>query len=59
MTRILHVLTKENDALANEMISRQRQNPGQRVETADLTREQPDYTALLEGIFAADSVVVW
>ena len=59
MTKILHVLTKENDALPNEIISRQRQDPERRVEMADLTREQPDYPALLEKIFEADAVVVW
>ena len=59
MTRILHVLTKENDALASEMIARQQQDPELRVETADLTREQADYPALLQKIFDADAVAVW
>jgi hypothetical protein len=59
MTKILHVLTKENDALPNEIISRQRQDPERRVETTDLTQEQPDYPALLKKVFEADSVSVW
>jgi hypothetical protein len=59
MTKILHVLTKENDAVANEVISRQRQDPELRAETVVLTQEQADYPALLERIFEADSVAVW
>ena len=59
MTKILHLLTKENDTLANELISRQRQDPELRVETVALTQEQADYPALLERIFEADSIAVW
>jgi len=59
MTKILHVLTRENDDLAEAVISRQRQEPGQQVQTVDLADGQPGYPALLEKIFEADSVEVW
>ena len=59
MAKILHVLTRENDDLAREIVSRQRQEPTQQVETVDLTQEQRDYPALLKRIFEADSVAVW
>ena len=59
MARILHLLTRENDALATEIISRQREEPDQQVETVDLTQERPDYSRLLEKIFETDSIAVW
>ena len=59
MTKILHVLTKKNDTLPNEIMARQRQEPNQQVVTVDLTRERPDYPALLNKVFEADSVSVW
>lgn len=59
MTRILHLLTKEDDGLANEILSRQRQDPSLQVQTVDLTQPQPDYPALLHQIFDADSITVW
>ena len=59
MKRALHILTRENDALASEVISRQREQPGVKVEVIDLTHVDPDYAALLELVFTADSVAVW
>ena len=59
MTTALHILTKADDALAVEMIARQRSEAGQTVEVVDLTVDSPDYANLLERIFAADSVAVW
>jgi hypothetical protein len=59
MPDLLHILTKPNDTLALEIISHQRQQPGTNVEVVDLTQPEPDYKALLDQIFAADSVAVW
>ena len=59
MPRILHILTKSEDALPRQIISRQTEQPGAKVEMVDLTQPDPDYTALLEKIFGADSVEVW
>ena len=59
MPALLHILTRENDPLAAEISSRHRAEPECRVEVADLTQPPPDYAALLEKIFAADSVQVW
>ncbi len=59
MRKILHVLTRENDSVACELISRQRAQPDCELETVDLTTGQPDYEDLLQRVFAADSVAVW
>lgn len=59
MHRILHILAKPDDALAAEIISGQGRLPDHTVKVADLTGPDPDYRALLEDIFAADSVAVW
>jgi len=59
MRKVLHILTKEDDADANEVISRQRAMPDCVLMTVDLVPGQPDYTGLLEKIFTADSVAVW
>ena len=58
MKKFLHVLTKENDALASEVLSQQ-QSPEWKLEIVDLTQGQPDYANLVEKIFEADSVAVW
>jgi|HubBroStandDraft_1064217.scaffolds.fasta_scaffold279224_3 hypothetical protein len=59
MRRVLHILTKPDDALAGELMARQKNAPGTKVEVVDLNLAQPDYNALLEKIFAADSVESW
>jgi hypothetical protein len=59
MKTILHILTKPDDVLARELAARQRSLPETRVEAADLTPPEPDYGAVVEKIFAADSVEVW
>jgi len=59
MPAILHILTKPADPLAQEIISRQVQQPDVKVERVDLTQAEPDYNALLQKIFAADAVAVW
>ena len=59
MRKVLHILTKENDTYADEVISRQRAMPDCELTTVDLAAGQPDYPNLLERIFTADSVAVW
>ena len=59
MPTALHILTKSADKFAEEIIARQRLHAGQTVDVTDLTTDSPDYTDLLERIFAADSVAVW
>jgi len=59
MRTILHILTRDEDALAQELITQQRTLPETKVEVVELTTPAPDYDALLEKIFAADSVEVW
>jgi hypothetical protein len=59
MRHILHILTKPADDLAADVIRRQRRQANDAIEVFDLTREQPDYAALLERVFAADSVLTW
>ena len=59
MSVILHILTQSEDSLAREIITRQKDLPDCTVETVDLRSPEVDYPALLEKIFAADSVEVW
>lgn len=59
MRKVLHILTKENDTDADDVVSRQRALPDCELETVDLAAGQPDYAGLLEKIFTADSVAVW
>jgi hypothetical protein len=59
MRTILHILTKPDDSLAQEIISKQRENSGNKIEVMDFNRGEPNYKELLEKIFAADSVEVW
>jgi hypothetical protein len=59
MPRVLHILTRPDDALAREVIARQKSVAGNEVEVVDLTVAEPDYKELAEKIFAADSVESW
>ena len=59
MRAILHILTRPEDELTRELIAQQRQRPETKVETFDLRGPGPDYSALVEKIFAADSVAVF
>jgi hypothetical protein len=59
MRRLLHILTRPDDALAREIIARQQGIAGNEVQTVDLTRPEADYEELLGKIFAADSVQSW
>ena len=58
MRTILHILTKPEDDLTRTIIETQRTLTDTRIEVETLTR-MSDYGALLEKIFAADSVEVW
>ena len=58
MPSVLHILTRPEDVLSQELIARQ-SAAGSEVEAVDLTLPEPDYKALLEKIFAADSVESW
>ena len=59
MRLLLHILTRPDDALVREIITRQQNGGENKTVVADLTKPQPDYKVLLENIFAADSVQVW
>ncbi|HEY3862256.1 MAG TPA: hypothetical protein VGO59_10240 [Verrucomicrobiae bacterium] len=59
MRRVLHILTRPNDALPRELIALQKAAGGAEIEVIDLTAPEPDYQALLEKIFEADSIESW
>ena len=59
MRVVLHILTRPDDTLAQEIIARQRDQSDQVVNVVDLTAAEPDYARLIQEIFAADSVAVW
>ncbi len=59
MRTLLHVLTQTEDALAADIIAKQKTETENQVEVVDLTKDDADYKSLLEKIFAADSVQVW
>jgi hypothetical protein len=59
MRRILHILTAEDRPFSSELIQHQAASPHCDVETFDLNQVQPNYDALLDKIFSADSVAVW
>lgn len=59
VTTVLHMLTRPQDPLPQDVIARQQRDPNLRIDVADLTLPEPDYDRLLDQIFAADSVQVW
>jgi hypothetical protein len=59
MTTILHILTRGTDELSQRIIEAQRALPDTRIEVMDLPPEGADYTAVVENIFASDSIEVW
>ncbi|MEO5804381.1 MAG: hypothetical protein ABIR24_12715 [Verrucomicrobiota bacterium] len=59
MPTLLHILTQPDDALASEIIAKQKSKPENKIEVVDLTQADADYKKLLEKIFSADSVQVW
>ena len=58
MRTILHILTRPADELTNQLAEQQRLLPETKVELADVTGGSVDYDALVQRIFAADSVEV-
>jgi hypothetical protein len=59
MPRILHILTRPDDALTRGVIQRQEEDPQNKIVVSDLTQPWPDYRGLLGKIFEADSVQTW
>ena len=59
MPRVLHIITRQNEPLAPEIINCHRAQTDCHIDVVDLTKPEPDYQDLLEKIFAADSVQVW
>lgn len=59
MRKVLHIRTRPDDTLAEEILALQRGDAQLEVQVADLTGEASDYNDLLLAIFAADSVEVW
>ena len=59
MPRILHILTRPDDALPQEIIAHQKKSHPDEIEIADLRVPHPNYDQLLEKIFAADSIECW
>lgn len=55
----IHILTRPEDELSSRLIALQEEGGEGKVRGFDLTVEEPDYAALLEAIFQADSVAVW
>lgn len=58
MKKVLHVLTREGDELAEAIVAADRE-AGEGIEVVRLTVTEVDYQQLLEAIFAADSVQSW
>jgi hypothetical protein len=59
MKTALHVLVRPDDPTARAVLEAQRQDPELKVEVVDLAAAQPDYAALVEALFRADSIAVW
>ena len=59
MRKVLAIVTQQNDPLNDAVIAQEQFLPEHEVKIVDLTTGEPDYRALLEDIFAADSVQVW
>jgi hypothetical protein len=58
MRTILHILTRPADELTRELIAKQRELPETKVDVVELTQANPDYGALVQKIFSADSIEV-
>ena len=56
---VLHVLTRADDGVALAVVQRQQRQGLVAVRVADLASSNPDYSALLAAIFAADTIAVW
>ena len=55
----LHILTRPADELVTTLLERERAAGQTQVEVVDLSQPSPDYGALVDRVFAADSVVTW
>jgi hypothetical protein len=60
MRKTLHILTRPEDAIAEDIIAKQEASEtSPEIRRFDLTSKAPDYEQLLTEIFEADSVQVW
>jgi len=59
MRVVLHILAQPDDELARNVIAQQSADSELQVKVSDLRTVVPDYTGLIEEIFAAESVAVW
>jgi hypothetical protein len=59
MRTILHIVTRAEDPLSRDIIKRQREFADVQIDVVELTASAPDYDALIEKIFAADSIEVF
>ena len=57
MRTVLHILTRE-DELARNIVEQQRALPDTKVEVVTLN-DATNYNAVLDQIFAAESIEVW
>jgi hypothetical protein len=58
MRTVLHIVTRAEDALSRDIIDRQREFADVQIDVVELTGSAPDYDALVQKIFAADSIEV-
>jgi len=58
MRTLLHILTRPEDELTQSLLAQQRSLSDTTIEIVRLDAPAPDYDALLEKIFTADSVEV-
>lgn len=58
MRTILHILTRPADEVTRALVEHQHALPETTVEVTELVAPVPDYDALLDRIFAADSIQV-
>jgi hypothetical protein len=59
MKTVLHILTRPDDPTARAVVEAQRRDPELKVEAVDLAAAKPDYAALVEAVFRADSIAAW
>lgn len=59
MRTLLHITTRPDEPLLKTLAAQQSQWPDTTVTVVDLSQPAPDYDALVEQVFAADSVAVW
>lgn len=57
--QILHIMTRPFDEVSEMIVHAQQQDQRSVVQVISLAEELPDYNALLDAAFAADSIHVW